>query len=191
VDKHLIRDEYSLDMPYLLYRRLTENSALLQQESHFDFDLESGKDLPTGCPEPVEFTIDTTSMGREMSLLFVMPAFLVKRDLFKFLTQAGVKNIFAYAAVIRNEETGERWDDYVFVNVIGLNACADLANSDYSEIGNSKVIDQLAIKAGQVPSVDIFRLLEDPLSIVVSDRIYHRLTSSGFTDIHFEPVTIV
>jgi hypothetical protein len=121
-----------------------------------------------------------------------MPAFLAERKVYDTLVAAGVDNVDAYPAVIQNTDTGEQFDDYFFLNVIGVVACADLANSDYAELGGgSRIIDGVAIKADRLPSAHLFRLAEDQLKIVVSDQVQSRLLAAGFTDIHFEPVKLV
>jgi len=179
-------------VPYVVYRGLVEESALLNQVSHLDQDLELGRKLPPDFPVPVEFEIDLTSSGRRMSSLFVMPSLLVQKRLHQTLLAAGVDNVDPYAAVIRNEETGEQWDDYVFLNIVGLVACAELAQSDYAELGpDINVIDKVAIKAERLPNLHMFRLAEDRLKIVVSDHLQRQLIAAGFSDIHFEPVVIV
>ena len=179
-------------MPYVVYRGLTEDSVLLNQVTHLDQDLELGRKLPPDFTAPVEFRIDLTSEGRRMSSLFVLPAFLVHQRLHEALVAVGIDNVDPYPAVIRNQETGQEWDDYLFLNIVGLVACADLANSDYAELGpDINVIDKVAIKADRLPSAHIFRLAEDRLKIVVSDRVHDHLISAGFTDIYFEPVVIL
>ena len=179
-------------MPYVVYRSLTEDSVLLNQVSHLDQDLGLGRKLPPTFTVPVEFEVDLTSEGRRMSSLFVIPAFLVHKKVYEALLTAGIDNVDPYPAVIRSEDTGQQWDDYLFLNVVGLIACADLPNSDYAELGPGiNVIDRVAIRADQVPSADIFRLVEDHLTIVVSDRVHDQLIAAGFNDIHFEPVVIV
>jgi hypothetical protein len=178
-------------MPSIVYRGLVQGSALLDQKSHFELDLESGSPLPPDFTGPVEFEIDLTSDGRIMSSLFVMPAFLVTKKLYEALRAAGVDNVDPYPAIIRNTESGEQFDDYLFLNVVGLIACADLANSDYQEISpDVKMVDTMAIKREDVPDVPMFRMAEDPLKVVVSDKVQRQLIEAGFTDIHFEAATI-
>ena len=179
-------------MPYVVYRGLGEDSALLDQVSHLDQDLELGRKLPPSFEVPVEFEVDLTSDGRRMSSLFVIPAFLVHKKLHDAMLVAGIDNVDPYRAVIRNEDTGEQWNDYLYLNIIGVVACADLTQSDYAELGpDINVIDRVTIKKALLPNAHIFRLAEDRLKIVVSDRVHDYLIAANFTDIHFEPVVMV
>ncbi len=179
-------------MPYVVYRGLTDDSALLTQVSHLDQDLEMGQKLPTDFVVPVQFEIDLTFHGRRMSSLFVMPALLAQESLFEALLAIGIDSIDPYPALIRNTETREEWKDYLFLNIVGLVAGADLTKSDYAELGpDINVIDKVAIKAVSLPRAPIFRLAEDRLKIIVSDRVHDHLISAGFDDIYFEPVLIV
>ncbi len=119
-----------------------------------------------------------------------MPHFLTggtvvaSKTLLDLLTKIGVNNFQAFPAQLINPETGEKRDDYFLFNVLGLMKVADLDASTYDEImkGNPDGIDlpllafkNLAINGDQVRGIDMFRLAEAPITIIISERIYNAL----------------
>ena len=179
-------------MPYSIYRDLTAGGgALIDQISHWDDNLFSGSKLPPDFETPVAFEIDLDTEGRRMPTLFMTPAFVTRRAFHDALLAAGVNNVDAYPAVIQNTETGEEFTDYLFLNVVGRVRCADMAASEYKAIGPGiNLIDRVVVEESKLPSVHIFRLDEDPLKVVISDRLYERLGDAGFDDIYYQPVVV-
>jgi hypothetical protein len=160
-------------VPYSIYRDLGGNGALIKKLSHWDVNLNKGGALPADFETPVEFKIDQSTPGREMPTLFVVPTFVVRRPFYDALVAAGVENVDAYPALIRDEPTGTEWKDYLFLNVVGVVKRSDLAASE---------------ARGTVPTPHVFRLAEDTLRVVVTDHVHERLRAAGFDDVFFQPV---
>lgn len=179
-------------MPYTLYRDLTQGGgALIKQVSHWDDDLNSGAKLPATFETPVVFKLDVSSPGRRMPTLFMVPAFVTTQRFLDVLIAAGVDNVDAYPVVIRNPTTGEELTDYVFLNVVGRVACADLEASDSRELGPGvQLIDDLVVFAEKLPPLPLFRLAEDELKVVVSDAVHDRIRAAGFDDVYLKPVRV-
>ncbi|HUK20256.1 MAG TPA: DUF1629 domain-containing protein [Gemmatimonadales bacterium] len=179
-------------MPYSLYRDLTAGGgALIDQTSHWDVNLFSGAKLPPDFEVPLTFEIDLDTEGRRMPTLFMVPALVARKPFFDALLRAGVDNVDAYATVISNTQTGERFTDYLFLNVVGRVAAADLAASAHRPLGGGmQLIDQITIPRDRLPQSHIFRLAEDELKVVISDSLYEKLAGAGFDDVYFQPVTV-
>src|SRR6266705_1290831 len=140
-------------MPYSLYRDLTAGGgALIKQVSHWDDNLFSGAQLAPGFEVPVVFKIDVHTEGRRMPTLFMVPAFVARKAFYDVLLAAGVDNVDAYPAVIRNTETGEELTDYVFLNVVGRVSCEDMSASEHRKIGpRINLIDRIVIERAKLP----------------------------------------
>lgn len=178
-------------MPYIMKRLVAEDGALIERRSHFDVRFLAGQPFGSGVVPPVLFELDTDVEGRRMPTLFMVPAFVARRELFDTLLAAGVDNVEAVPAVITDPETGAAHHDYLVLNVVGRLAAADLDASEAADLGDGMhVVDRLVLDPARTPGALIFRLDEDPVLVVVADDVRDRLLAAGFTDIHFEPVTV-
>lgn len=180
-------------MPYSLYRDLTAGEgALIDQTSHWDINLFSGARLPPDLEVPVTFEIDLDSAGRRMPTLFMVPAFVARKAFYDAMVRAGVDNVDPYPALIRNSETGEAFTEYLFLNVIGRVAGADMEASEHQAIGpDMRLLDRITIARVKLPRAHIFRLAEDELKVVVSDHLCEKLREAGFEDIYYQPVAVL
>ena len=89
---------------------------------------QSGDFLNIKIPEPVEFLVDNTREHPPVDFASeFMPVFSDR--LVEAFRKAGVDNFQTYKAMLKNPVTGETWDSYQVVNVLGKIACADLENS--------------------------------------------------------------
>jgi hypothetical protein len=178
-------------MPFVVTRRLSDDSAVIDQASHFDYSFNVGRKLPPEMSVPVEFDVDLSIDGRELSAVFVVPTFVARKEFYEALVAAGVDNVDPYPAVIRNGDTKQEFRDYLLLNVIGVVACADLTASEYDDLGPGiHVIESVAIKGDKLPNAHIFRLGEDRMKIIVSDQVAQRVGAAGFDDVVFEPVML-
>lgn len=175
-------------MVSLMARQCPVDGALVDQVTHWEVPLISGRPITSEVAEPIEFEIDLDSEGRRMPTFFTTPAFLVKNSFYQDLLSFGVDNLQAYRATITNTETGECWNDYRVLNVVGLIECADVSASDVSRLGpdllffNSVTVDKDALPGDLL----VFRLGEDPTKIIVADRTVTAIQDKGYDDIYFE-----
>lgn len=105
---------------------------------------------------------------------------LASKRLLGALESVGVYNYQAFPAALVNPETGDRREDYFLFNVLGLMKVANLDESDYDELmgGNPEGVDlpltafnDLAIDGKKAQDVDMFRLAEEPISVIVSEKV--------------------
>lgn len=87
---------------------------------------------------------------------------VMSKRLFRILAEAGVENIEAFPALLRNTVTNE-YHEYVIYNIIGKVPRDHMADS------NSH----------------IFRLMEDVSAIMVHESIKQKIEDSGITTIEF------
>jgi hypothetical protein len=178
-------------MPYVIGTQFNGDVALLDLRSHWDTDFFSGHPLPPTFTPPVQLTVDLDSPGRTMATLYTVPAFVARKAFVQLLAEAGADNVDSYPVVIRNEETGETFDDYLLLNIIGLIACADLGANPGEMLGpDIRVLDAPVLKGAALGDVRIFRLAEDPLQIIVADGVAERIRAAGFTDVYLEQLQV-
>ena len=109
---------------------------------------------------------------------------LASQTLLNVLDSVGVDNYQAFPALLINPETNDKREDYYLFNVIGFVQAADLQKSDYDELmpQNSGGIGMplaafrdLVIDSKRTQDLDMFRLAEEPISIIVSNNIVDNL----------------
>lgn len=101
------------------------------------------------------------------------------------LKKCGVDNLQTVPAVLRNETTGESWNEYSLVNIVGLLSCADMEMSEYTIIGtrpNSDIplahFQKLIIDEARANGQYLFRLAEEPSTILIHESIKNHLMSN-------------
>lgn len=149
-----------------------------------------GRRFAAPVAEPIEIAIDPTHTD-DLLELYTLDALVMTRRLLAALEAAGVDNLDAYEAVIRNPETGFATDDYVAVNLIGLVRAADLERSRV--VGGSSDglidvdLDGVAIDPARAHGLLMFRLAENTSAVVVHRRVARHLLATGFDMLSFRP----
>lgn len=125
-------------------------------------------------PVPVQVDLNPESPG-VMVPMFDSGILLFSNRMLEALTDAGVDNLDAYDAVIRDPATGKSWNDYKAVNIVGVVACADLSESKWDAPSGSPLVDtdfdSLAIDERKPGGALMFRLAECVTAIVVDEKV--------------------
>ncbi len=156
------------------------------------FAFMSGDLITVKVPEPVEFLVDNTSEHPPTDFVTKFMPVLSNRLVAAF-RKAGVDNMQTYKAILRNPATGETWDSYQVVNVLGKIACADLENSVYTvNMGVDCEFSELVIDVEKANGALFFRLLESHEKIIVHnavlDYMYTKDDDPIFEGIEFTPI---
>jgi hypothetical protein len=152
----------------------------------------SGDLITVEVPEPVEFIVDNTSEHPPVDFAtHFMPVFSDR--LVAAFRAAGVDNFQTYKARLKNPNTGETWDKYQVVNVLGKIACADLENSVYTVLLEpSCMFSELVINVEKANGALFFRLLESHEKIIVHnavlDYMYTEDDDPIFDGVDFTPI---
>ena len=104
------------------------------------------------------------------------------------LDSAGVDNIVYLPVVLRNPETGQRYDYFAF-NLIGLVSATDFTKSNIKSpdgdfVGDSHIYD-LKIDEGKTQNFLIFRLAEKFSAILVHRRVKEAIENQGINTLRF------
>jgi hypothetical protein len=138
---------------------------------------------------PLEPVLVTTQ-GGELPDLSEVPLPLVSKRLAEALKHASVTNIDYYPAEIRNESTGETFNDHLAFNLIGLVAAADLSASDYDSPEGPLIsvdFDSLVIDEEKARRVPMFRLAECVTAIIVHESVKKAIEGAGIDTLTFIP----
>ncbi len=140
-----------------------------RQPENFSHNLSflSGRMITTPIDYCLVFT--TNAKAGDAMVDFQDSSFPVMSKRFLEIIQAaGVNNLQTFPLIIKSEEDCTVWDNYFVVNVLGMIACADLSKSTYHEImPGFCLFDELAIYAEKAEDTLLFRLQEDPTTIIM------------------------
>jgi len=115
---------------------------------------------------------------------------LFREDLVKALSEAGVRELDLYDAVIEDPERPDQpHTNYKAVNLIGLIGAADMGQSSFTEHSGGAIgdvdFDDLVIDDNKAKGRLIFRLAESTNIIMVHKRVRDHLLAKGFDDLEF------
>jgi hypothetical protein len=172
---------------YWLDRLVADEGAVIYLSSHERFALRSGHPLGTKFKGPVIFTLDEELRHGELPTFFTTPAWVVRRQVYQDLRNLGLDNFQVYDARIEDPIDGRVIEDYVYLNVVGLVSCADMAKSQHASIGPGMVmINELVLDKRRVPSLDLFLLAEDTDKTLVSQRVHDYFRNKGYPDVFLQ-----
>lgn len=126
-----------------------------------------GKMITAAIDNPLVFTTNAKAGGAMVDFKDSSFPIMSKRFL-EIMQASGVNNLQTFPLIIKSEEDGAIWDDYFVVNVLGMSACADLSRSTYHKImPGFYSFNELAIHAEKAQDALLFRLQEDPTTIIM------------------------
>lgn len=154
---------------------ILKNNIFLEPE----IGLREPKNLPKGLAfihgqmitMPVEnpMVLTTNAKAGDTMIDFQDGSFPVMSKRFLDLIKAsGVDNLQTFPVIIKSEKDDTIWENYFIVNILGMIACADLSRSNYHEImPGFYSFNELAIHAEKANDTLLFRLQEDPTTIIM------------------------
>lgn len=148
----------------------------------------SGQRITYDVPTPLEYGLDPDHPG-ELLPFYKSAAPLMSDELIKVIESAGVDNLQLFDAVLIDPQRGRTHRDYKAVNIIGMVAMADLAQSTTMGTSDSELIDvdfdRLVFKEKSSGEHLIFRLAESVNAIVVHDRVKQKIEAAGLPGMTF------
>jgi hypothetical protein len=120
------------------------------------------------------------------------PLPLMSRRLVEALQDSGVDNLQVYETKLANPQGRTPANHYLAVNIVGLVAAADMANSETNPAVTAKKISMdfhsLAVDPAKTRDALMFRLAENVSAVLVHERVKNAVTASGVTTLTwFEP----
>lgn len=107
------------------------------------------------------------------------------KKLLNAFQSAGCDNFQFFPAIINDDDGKINWDNFFAINVIGLISAADLSVSKYIKVGERPSglefvgFQDLVIAPKKTHGLSFFRLAENPLELIVHERILDCLNASS------------
>jgi len=130
---------------------------------------------------PLRITLDDD--GGLMMPMFNRGILVMSDELLQAFRDAGVTNLETFSALVFDPTSGDVFDNYKAVNVVGLVSCPDLGESSYSAHGSLTFdvdFDSLAIDPARAHGALMFRLAECVSGIVVHESVKRFVEAKGF-----------
>ncbi|RYY75447.1 MAG: hypothetical protein EOO52_08590 [Gammaproteobacteria bacterium] len=111
-------------------------------------------------------------------------AVIVSKQFIDALLSMSVQNFQSFPAVLVNPDTGKKRGNYFLFNVLGLIKAADLSQSSFDMLmeGDPEGVDvplvafnHLVLDAKKIRSLKMFRLAEDPTSLIIDETVVNGL----------------
>jgi hypothetical protein len=181
---------------YYVFRRSTKPRRWIDDEPFISgVSFLRGTPIAKSVPAPLEFTLkrlnpEATDHAPYMPSTLGTRIPLFRQDLLEALKSLGIENLDVYKAVIVDPSTGERFENYSAVNIIGTIAAADMSKSSATVHGGTALMDvefdQLEVDSSKARGMAMFRLAEAVGTVLVHQRVRDRLLGLGFDDLEFD-----
>ncbi|KGJ92052.1 imm11 family protein [Colwellia psychrerythraea] len=139
--------------------------------------------------ETIKLNLKRSKSVAPLPTFLHQPVPLMRKDLLDTLRAAGVSNLDAYPAALYYPDDTLAEGEYFIVNVIGLVAAADLANSEYDVDQPENLIsmsfDSLAIDNEKAKGFLMFRLAENIVEIIVHEQVVKAVEKAGIPLVRF------
>jgi hypothetical protein len=182
-------------MAYFIMKCYPGNSgAVLSNEPELAHPFElwnGGERFDSPVPVPLQYSIDEEDAGKMPPLFDTGAHLLMRQDLVTALHECGVHNIDVYEAIILDLKSGNRFDNYRAVNIVGLVRAANMSRSIGEDIGlvNDGLVtvwfDKLVLDESKIHNILLFRLAESVSTIIVHDSVKDFLLKRGFNALTF------
>lgn len=147
-----------------------------------------GRPIAIEIPQPIQlqWSDDTEGAPKKMYDANIP---LAHKDIVASLKKAGVTNLQLFSTEIIDRQSNQVTRDYFAVNVLGLIAAADLANSEYRDPTGRGLIDMdfesLTIDPSKTMGAKLFRLAECVSGLVIAESVKNQLQADGGFGLQF------
>jgi hypothetical protein len=162
-------------------------TAYLAGENQSSNSLIDGQFIdPAGEDLPVRITWEDTT-GSPLYDYYSGDHVMSKR-MVDILKKAGADNFQEFATELRNKETGEVSHDFVTVNLLGTVSCANVGESETTELGSTYYFHDLVIDPAKTGGLLLFRLAESMMDVLVHERVAKALMAANLRGVVLNPV---
>jgi hypothetical protein len=147
-----------------------------------------GQPLKIRVPEPVVFAVDPDYPG-DLKPFYKGAVPLMRDDLLKSLTEAGVDNLQLFPAVVRDKKKKTEYTNFKVFNVLGVISAANMGESTLmGTSGSTKInvdFDSLVLDESKIGGALLFRLAESVSAIVVHKKVKAHIEASKIPGMTF------
>jgi hypothetical protein len=148
-----------------------------------------GRYVDKKIPTPIVVELDHQFPGLMMPM-FDSGVLLFSDEMISALHKAGVDNFQCFDALVKDTVNNLVYDNYKVINILGVVAVANLANSNYESHGNDEALidtdfDSLVIDEKKARGLLMFRLAESVNGIVIHEDVKKVLEQNGIKHLDF------
>ena len=136
----------------------------------------AGQVIAHSLSEPLVFTVTNPPDCPPKHLLGSMIP-VASRQFVEALRAAHVSNMQTFPAVLHNIETGQKWHDYLALNIVGLLDGADMRASVYDTIIGGDALpplvsfSELVLARASVENHLVFRIVQSPSEMFMAGSV--------------------
>ena len=142
----------------------------------------SGQFINQSLPNPLIFEVTVPPNASPGHLLGSMIP-VASKAFINALHSAGVDNIQALPAILRNKAAKFEWTDYYALNIIGLIDCADMSASNFDPIIGTGALpplvafDEIVLIGSKIGQYKMFRVSQSPIDMFMATTVLDSLIS--------------
>ncbi|HTO88060.1 MAG TPA: DUF1629 domain-containing protein [Thermoanaerobaculia bacterium] len=170
-------------------RALGIKLAVIGKEPNLRVPWLMGRRFEKEVPQPIALSLSPRG-GPDMPDVFLTGIPLFSDRLLEAMRKAGADNFDVYSTELADPAKGTIVRHYKAVNIIGKIEAADLKKSTFDPRSEPNLMefDVLVIDERKVRGANLFRLAENPLRIVISERIQRALVTMPLVGVLLVPL---
>ena len=156
--------------------------AELLPDSAFPGSWKTGTRFAQAPREPIELTWDPETEHGEKLAFYDKGPVLMRADLVAALRESGVDNLDTYEVVLRSKSAGSGQEKYLAVNIVGVIAAADMAQSEVEDPSDGLLdvlFETLVVDEEKAGGQLFFRLAESTKTVIVHETVAKKLMDQG------------
>jgi hypothetical protein len=179
-------------MFYFLRQNLFEHREFIEIAGHTDVtgQLMWTAGIRFATPLPKQTLLLDPAYGTRFPDYFDTTVPVMSGRLLAALKGAGIDSIDEYPVTLKRIDTGQEYEGYTAVNLIGCVDAVDLTQSKFRlRFGKPYFTGAVAIDSDKAKGFDAFRLLKGPGFMVLSERVAERVRSENLEAVMLQPTT--
>ncbi len=170
------------------YGPADQDRAAIGQVRNTKLNWQMGQRFASPPPSPVQVDLNPDFPGI-MLPMFDKGVLLFAQPMLESIEAAGVDNLETFSAILHDPQSGNRFDNYKAINIVGTVAAANLGESQFTAPSGTPIVDvdfdSLAIDEAKAGSLLMFRLAECVTAIIIHDRVKQQLERDGIPHLNF------
>jgi hypothetical protein len=147
----------------------------------------TGEIIRVPVPSPLRYSLSPEMPGDRQHFYREVP--LMSNRLLSLLRTCGVDNLQAFPAILEDPISGQTWNDYQAVNVVGAVECVDFQRSDFA--GGRRLVtaqfDGFVIDPARAGHFKFFRLAESISTLIANGEVRDYITTEEPSALNFVP----
>ncbi len=186
-----MKEEHKKSTFYFLRQDILHDTNTVELVGHnsttVEFPWFEGVRFDKGLPPQILYV--DSSYGSHLPDIFDTILPIISTRLLSILLHNGVSNIDSYPIQIKDQKTGEIYDHYHAVNVVGLIDAIDSTRSPHrSRFGREYYEGPIFLNESSEILSPLFRLTSGPTLLVVTEALARAIEREGFVAVLLQPL---